>query len=162
MIGDLPNVMLTEAFKKVANQADRLGAFYEINALRSTNQRFRELIESDQTIRSEFRQIQRETRPARCENARTEAGNPAGTRTANDINTFHGVTDPDTQDMIKELAAKRDIEANPDMVPRTAIERNDVTDRFSQGKIKWLAAKRDIEANPDMVPRTAIERNDVT
>ncbi|WP_427147240.1 hypothetical protein, partial [Rhizobium leguminosarum] len=60
--------------------------------------------------------------------------------------------------MIKELAAKRDIEANPDMVARTAIERNDVDDPVAQVMIKELAAKRDIKANPDMVPRTAIER----
>ncbi|MHC2726682.1 hypothetical protein [Rhizobium leguminosarum] len=126
MIGNLPNDTLTEVFRKVANQADKLAAFYEINALRSTNQRFRELIESDRTIRSEFRKIQQETRPARFANARIEARNPAGTRTGNDINTYHDVDVPDTQDRIKWLAAERDINANPDMVARTAIERNDV------------------------------------
>ncbi|MBY5877498.1 hypothetical protein HFN53_37015 [Rhizobium leguminosarum] len=162
MIGNLPNDTLTEVFRKVANQADKLAAFYEINALRSTNQRFRELIESDRTIRSEFRKIQQETRPARFANARIEARNPAGTRTGNDINTYHDVDVPDTQDRIKWLAAERDINANPDMVARTAIERNDVVVPVAQDRIKWLAAERDINANPDMVARTAIERNDVT
>ncbi|MGZ2454305.1 hypothetical protein E0H39_38335 [Rhizobium leguminosarum bv. viciae] len=162
MIGNLPNDTLTEVFRKVANQADKLAAFYEINALRSTNQRFRELIESDRTIRSEFRKIQQETRPARFANARIEARNPAGTRTGNDINTYHDVDVPDTQDRIKWLAAERDINANPDMVARTAIERNDVVVPVAQDRIKWLAAKRDINANPDMVAGTAIERNDVT
>ncbi|MBB4444210.1 MULTISPECIES: hypothetical protein [Rhizobium] len=162
MIGNLPNDTLTEVFRKVANQADKLAAFYEINALRSTNQRFRELIESDRTIRSEFRKIQQETRPARFANARIEARNPAGTRSGNDINTYHDVDVPDTQDRIKWLAAERDINANPDMVARTAIERNDVVVPVAQDRIKWLAAKRDINANPDMVAGTAIERNDVT
>ncbi|TCA85211.1 hypothetical protein E0H76_37785 [Rhizobium leguminosarum bv. viciae] len=153
MIGNLPNDTLTEVFRKVANQADKLAAFYEINALRSTNQRFRELIESDRTIRSEFRKIQQETRPARFANARIEARNPAGT---------NDVVVPVAQDRIKWLAAERDINANPDMVARTAIERNDVVVPVAQDRIKWLAAKRDINANPDMVAGTAIERNDVT
>ncbi|RVL87549.1 hypothetical protein [Sinorhizobium meliloti] len=160
MIDNLPNDTLTAVFRKVANQADRVGAFYEINALRSTNQRFRALIESDQTIRSEFLQVQQETRLDRFANARIEARNPAGTRTANDIITYHDVDNPDSQDAIKFDAAKRDIKANPDMVARTAIERNDVTDRLTQDTIKERAAKRDIKAN--MVARTAIERNDVT
>ncbi|TBY62742.1 hypothetical protein E0H51_35735, partial [Rhizobium leguminosarum bv. viciae] len=136
MIGNLPSDTLTEVFRKVANQADKLAAFYEIKALRSTNQRFRALIESDQTIRSEFRKIQQETRSARFREAMIDAHNPAGTRTANDIITYHDVDGPVGQDKIKEQAAERDIKANPDMVAGIAIERNDVTNRLLQGTIK--------------------------
>ncbi|WP_322885971.1 hypothetical protein U8C32_27170 (plasmid) [Sinorhizobium medicae] len=147
MIDNLPNDTLTAVFRKVANQADRVGAFYEINALRSTNQRFRALIESDQTIRSEFLQVQQETRLDRFANARIEARNPAGTRTANDIITYHDVDNPDSQDAIKFHAAKRDIKANPDMVARTAIERNDVTDLRAQNRIMQHAASAEAFSN---------------
>ncbi|TIL19626.1 MAG: hypothetical protein E5Y88_33215, partial [Mesorhizobium sp.] len=158
-IDNLPNEMLTEVFRQVANQTDRVAAFYENNALRSTNQKFRAVIESDQTIRSEFRTLEQETRSARSENAKIDAGNLGGTRTANDIITYHGVTDPGTQDIIKWDAALRDIKADPEMVARTAIERNDVDYPGAQDFIKEHAALRDIHAG--MVARAAIERNDV-
>ena len=158
-IDNLPNEMLTDVFRQVANQTDRVAAFYEINALRSTNQRFRAVIESDQTIRSEFRTLQHETQSARSENAKIDARNPAGTRTANDIITYHGVTAPGTLDLIRSLAAQRDIKANPSMVARTAIERNDVDDPGALDLIRSLAALRDINAG--MVTRFAMELNDV-
>ncbi|QPB24566.1 hypothetical protein [Rhizobium sp. 007] len=154
-IDNLPNETLTEVFRQVANQNDRVAAFYEINALRSTAQRFRAVIESDQTIRSEFRTLQQETRSARSLNALIDSS--AGTRTANDIITYHGVTAPVTQYTIKGQAAQRDINAGMDA--RTAIGRNDVDDPRMQYTIKWQAAGRDINAG--MVARTVIERNDV-
>ncbi|MER9256673.1 hypothetical protein NKI59_34185 [Mesorhizobium sp. M0598] len=158
-IDNLPHEMLTEVFRQAANQTDRVAAFYEINALRSTNQRFRAVIESDQTIRSEFRTLQHETQSARSENAEIDARNPAGTRTANDVITYHGVTDPGAQHLIRSLAAQRDINANPGMVARTAIERNEVDDPGAQDIIRSLAALRHINIGTDT--RVAMVLNDV-
>ncbi|TIL61283.1 MAG: hypothetical protein E5Y89_27980, partial [Mesorhizobium sp.] len=90
MFDNLPDEMLSEVFRRVANQADRVAAFCEIKASRSTNQKFRALIESDQTIRAEWRNLEEETRDDRVRYAKIDAGNSAGTRTANDIITYYG------------------------------------------------------------------------
>lgn len=135
-IDNLPIETLTEVFRQVAKQPDRVAAFYEINALRSTNRRFREVLESDPTIRSEFETLLRETQSARLRNARIEASDEAGTRTADDIITHHGVTDTASIAPIRLRAAERDINAGMDA--QTAIERNGVTDT-RQRKIRlWL------------------------
>ncbi|MDX1017409.1 hypothetical protein GOL25_32565 [Sinorhizobium medicae] len=148
-IGNLPDHMLREIFKRVVNQADSFAASQiRINALRNVNQKFRAVVDS------EFRD---ETRLARFKEAMIDASNSAVTRTANDIIIYHDVDGPATQYRIKKLAAMRDI--NSGMDPRAAIERNDVDDPAAQNMLKEHAAMRDINAGMD--PRAAIERNDV-
>ncbi|TBY52516.1 hypothetical protein E0H39_37845 [Rhizobium leguminosarum bv. viciae] len=148
-IGNLKDDTVREIFKRVVNQADSVvPPQRSINALRNVNQNFRAVVDS------EFRE---ETRSARFNEAMVQAGNSAGTTTANDIITYHGVDDPGTQNMIKEHAAMRDINAG--MHPRAAIERNDVDDPGTRNMLKEHGAMRDINAWMD--PRAAIERNDV-
>ncbi|OWK25912.1 hypothetical protein AJ87_49115 [Rhizobium yanglingense] len=157
MNDNLPDDVLSNIFRQVAKQADSAAAFYEINALRSTNQKFRALIESDETIRSKLKDLEKISRFDRRTRARNEAHNPACTRTTNDIITYHGLTDPESQEHIKWVAAARDINAG--MAAPTAIERHEVIDRETQNEIKEKAAERDINAG--MAAPTAIERNEV-
>ncbi|MER8428037.1 hypothetical protein [Mesorhizobium sp. M1403] len=148
-IGNLPDDMLRETFKRVVKQADSVAASQRsINALRNVNQKFRAVVDS------EFRE---ETRSARFKEAIIDAGNSAGTRTANDIIIYHGVDGLATKYRIKKLAAERDINAG--MNPRAAIERHDVDDPVAQNMLKEHAALRDINAGMD--PHAVIERHDV-
>ncbi|RUU79602.1 hypothetical protein [Mesorhizobium sp. M7A.F.Ca.MR.362.00.0.0] len=124
-IGNLQDDMLREICKRVVNQADSVVASQRsINALRNVNQKFRAVVDS------EFRE---ETRSARFEEAMIDAGNSAGTRTANEIIIYHDVDGLATKYRIKKLAAKRDINAGMD--PRHAIERNGVDDPVAQNTI---------------------------
>ena len=130
-IGNLPDDMLREIFKRLVNQADSVAASQRsINALRNVNQKFRAVVDS------EFRE---ETRSARFEEAMIDAGNSAGTRTANDIIIYHDVDGLATKYRIKKLAAERDINAGTD--PRPAIERNGVDDPVAQNTIAGTVIK---------------------
>ncbi|MBY3349133.1 hypothetical protein [Rhizobium laguerreae] len=138
-IGNLPDDVPREIFKRVVNQADSFAASQiRINALRNVNQKFRAVVDS------EFRD---ETRSARFKEAMIDAGNSAGTRTANGIIIYHDVDGLATQYRIKKLAAERDI--NSGMDPRAAIERNDVDDPVAQNMLKEHAAERDITVGMD-------------
>ncbi|MBX5069129.1 hypothetical protein [Rhizobium lentis] len=143
-IGNLKDDTVREIFKRVVNQADSVvPPQRSINALRNVNQNFRAVVDS------EFRE---ETRSARFNEAMVQAGNSAGTTTANDIITYHGVDDPGTQNMIKEHAAMRDINAG--MHPRAAIERNDVDDPVTQKTI----ARTVVKPHPFVAARKVTKR----
>ncbi|MHC2567689.1 hypothetical protein [Rhizobium leguminosarum] len=165
---NLPDGVLSSIFNKVANQADSAtpfegdpaAAFYQTNALRSTNHRFQALIESDETIRSKINNLEDISKFARVTRAIEEAQNPACTKTTNDIITYHGLTNLPFQDRVKMAAAERDIDAIPDMVAPAAIKRHGVTFPDSQDSIKWRATRRDIIAG--IAASTAIERNEMT
>ncbi|OWK18988.1 hypothetical protein AJ88_46875 [Mesorhizobium amorphae CCBAU 01583] len=168
MDDNLPDDVLSSIFSQLAIQADSAtpfegdpaAAFYEINALRSTNQRFRALIENDETIRSKINKLEKISLFDRATRAMKEAENPACTKTTNDIITYHGLTDPKFQDRVRSAAAARDIDAIPDMVAPAAIELHGVTLPDNQDSIKWRATRRDIIAG--MAAPTAIERNEMT
>ncbi|MGO6748136.1 hypothetical protein ACCS93_38025 [Rhizobium ruizarguesonis] len=150
-----PTETLTTIVWRALNQSDKLAAFYKLNAL----QGFRELIQTDPTIRAEFITLRDQTRAARFEKAGIEANDPAGTRNADETIAFHGVDDPDTQDNIRLHAAVRDLNAHPDWVARDAIERNRVIQPYWVGRIRLYAAERDVDAG--MAAPNALERNGV-
>ncbi|MGO6747949.1 hypothetical protein ACCS93_36980 [Rhizobium ruizarguesonis] len=154
---NLPTERLTTIVREALNRRDKLAAVYSINELRRTDQRFRELIERNPTIRSEFTTLRQETHYARIENAEIEANDPAGTRTAGEIIRLHDVDDRDAQDKIRMNAALRDIDAG--MVARVAIARNRVQPNLVNF-IKAQAADHDIRAT-NMVADEIIDRHDV-
>lgn len=131
-INNLPNEMLSSIFRQVANQPDRVAAFYEINTLRTTNYAAHRDIKAHPDMVAQ---------------------------TAIERN---GITDADTIQLISWRAAERDIYAGAGMAAPAAIERNGMTDAGSQNTntIRMQAAQRDVDLG--MAAPAAIERHGVT
>ncbi|EUB98259.1 hypothetical protein PMI07_006573 [Rhizobium sp. CF080] len=160
-VNDLPNEMLHTIVRHTLDQKDGVAAFCEINALRATSPRFRALIEGDPVVRSGFRALRSGTEFARFEKAMNEVLDSRRTISADEIITYYNVTISHHVDTIRLAVGMRDIDANPEMVARTAIERNGVNEPSALKILRSYAARRDIRANPKIVAQTAIDRNEV-
>ncbi|PSS60575.1 hypothetical protein C6558_31820 [Ensifer sp. NM-2] len=84
----LPIAALKHIFSEAVNQDDKLAAFYEIDYLRA-NERFKELIATDPTIRSNYETLQGDAQAARTQIAKDEAGSADKSSTADEIIARH-------------------------------------------------------------------------
>lgn len=150
---DLPNEVINIV------QRHKLEAFYEINALKTSNPQFLGLVQGDELSRSVWGRLQAETQADRYRNARVEAADISKDRPADEIIAYHGVTDPYVQDYVRQFAGQRDVQVGKVAAP-LIIKRNRITDGQVQEIVKMDAARRDLKAN--MGAQDVIKRNEVT